>query len=200
MLPDDSEREIKQLHKEIRILKKKLGRTEVELVRLEANNRTKESLLKRVICELQEYQISLERKGADLEDAFNELTAMKDKLVESEKMVALGSLVVGVAHEINTPVGTSITLASTLKDETQLLLSAIDTGQLKRTTLTHYLDIARESSSLILTNLHRAGELVQSFKQVAVDRVWNYEPFVSKITWRKLSLACHLNFAKLHIS
>ena len=110
--------EIKQLNKEIRILKKKLERSETARAKLEATNRNKESLLKRVICDLHESQSILEKKSADLEQAFNELTMMKDKLVEVEKMAALGSLVAGVAHEINTPVGTSITLASTLKDET----------------------------------------------------------------------------------
>lgn len=161
--------EIKQLNKEIRILKKKLERSETARAKLEATNRNKESLLKRVICDLHESQSILEKKSADLEQAFNELTMMKDKLVEVEKMAALGSLVAGVAHEINTPVGTSITLASTLKDETQSLLDAVNTG-LKRSTLNSYLELAQESAYLILSNLNRAGELVQSFKQVAVDQ------------------------------
>ncbi|MBE9192416.1 sensor histidine kinase [Gloeocapsopsis crepidinum LEGE 06123] len=164
------ELEIKQLNKEIRILKKKLERSEVDRARLEATNRSKEFLLKRVICDLQEYQSILEKKSSDLEQAFNELTKMKDKLVETEKMAALGSLVAGVAHEISTPVGTSVTLASTLMDETRSLMMTVKTGQLKRSTLNNYLDIAKESTNLILNNLNRAGELVQSFKQVAVDQ------------------------------
>jgi len=164
------ELEIKQLNREIRILKKKLERSEIDRARLEATNRSKEFLLKRVICDLQEYQSILEKKSADLEQAFDELTRMKDKLVETEKMAALGSLVAGVAHEISTPVGTSVTLASTLMDETRSLMMTVKTGQLKRSTLNNYLDIAKESTNLILNNLNRAGELVQSFKQVAVDQ------------------------------
>lgn len=164
------ELEIQQLKKEIRILQKKLERSEIDRARLETTNRNKESLLKRVICDLQEYQSILEKKSADLEQAFNELTAMKDKLVETEKMAALGSLVAGVAHEISTPVGTSVTLASTLMDETRSLMTTVTTGQLKRSILNHYLEVAQESTNLILNNLNRAGELVQSFKQVAVDQ------------------------------
>ncbi|PIG91196.1 ATP-binding protein [Gloeocapsopsis sp. IPPAS B-1203] len=164
------ELEIKQLNREIRILQKKLERSEIDRARLEATNRSKEFLLKRVIGDLQEYQSILEKKSADLEQAFDELTRMKDKLVETEKMAALGSLVAGVAHEISTPVGTSVTLASTLMDETRSLMMTVKTGQLKRSTLNNYLDIAQESTNLILNNLNRAGELVQSFKQVAVDQ------------------------------
>lgn len=179
--------EVEQLNKEIRILKKQLERSEIDRAKLEATNRTKESLLKRVICDLQEYQNILEKKSADLEQAFNELTAMKDKLVETEKMAALGSLVAGVAHEINTPVGTTITLASTLMDATRSLMATINTGQLKRSTLNNYLELAQESTSLMLNNLHRAGELVQSFKQVAVDqssleqRRFRVKPYLEEI-------------------
>ncbi|NJL43505.1 MAG: sensor histidine kinase [Pseudanabaena sp. SU_2_4] len=170
MTPEDYETTIKKLEKEIRVLKKKLERSETDSTRLEETNQNRESLLKKVICELQEYQGTLEKKSIDLEQAFNELNMMQDKLVEARKMAALGSLVAGIAHEINTPVGTSITLASTLADETQLLLAAVGAGQLRRSLLNNYLEIAEESTSLLLSNLNRAGELVQSFKQVAVDQ------------------------------
>ena len=163
-------RESPHPEKELRILKKKLERSELDRSRLEQTNRNKEALLKRVICELQESQGILERKSLDLEQAFSKLTQMQDQLVEAEKMASLGNLVAGVAHEINTPVGTSITLASTLLDETQGFADAIAAGALRRSTLTNYLDIAQESAALILSNLTRAGELVQSFKQIAVDQ------------------------------
>jgi two-component system NtrC family sensor kinase len=167
---DNYESQIKRLEKENRILKKKLERSEIDQSKLETTNRNKETLLKKVICDLQEYQSILEKKSFDLAQTLADLSLMQNKLVEVEKMAALGGLVAGVAHEINTPLGTSITLASTLMDETRLLITLIESGSLKKSLLNHYLEVATEVSSLILSNLSRAGELIHSFKQVAVDQ------------------------------
>ena len=110
------------------------------------------------------------RANEELERAMNNLQAATDQLVQSEKMASLGGLVAGVAHEINTPVGISVTAASTLLDDTTTFLRAYTTGQMKRSDLEQYTETARESSEIILKNLHRAANLIQSFKQVAVDQ------------------------------
>ncbi|MGK7902896.1 MAG: AAA family ATPase [Hormoscilla sp.] len=112
----------------------------------------------------------VQQRTAELSVALENLKATQKQLVESEKMAALGGLVAGVAHEINTPIGTSITVASTLADETQSFINAVKQGQLKRSVLNNYLDLADQSTQLMLSNLHRAGELIGSFKQIATDQ------------------------------
>jgi predicted ATPase/signal transduction histidine kinase/tRNA A-37 threonylcarbamoyl transferase component Bud32 len=106
----------------------------------------------------------------ELSTALDNLKATQNQLIESEKMAALGGLVAGVAHEINTPVGVGITAASTLDKETQAFVEQFNQGKLKRSALQAYLDTAQQGSQLILSNLQQAAELVQSFKQVAVDQ------------------------------
>jgi signal transduction histidine kinase len=110
------------------------------------------------------------KRTQELSDALEHLKATQTQLVESEKMASLGGLVAGVAHEINTPLGIGITSASTLAEKTENTANLYDKKQLKGSALKAYFDTALRSSSLILNNLERAGELVQNFKQVAVDQ------------------------------
>lgn len=91
-------------------------------------------------------------------------------LVESEKMASLGSLVAGVAHEINTPIGVSVTAASFLQDEVIALKKKFDDNTLSRSYMETLIERILESNRLLNNNLDRAADLVQSFKQVAVDQ------------------------------
>jgi signal transduction histidine kinase len=85
-------------------------------------------------------------------------------------MAALGGLVAGVAHEINTPMGIAVTAGSLLHDRTREVVHSFGKGELKRSTLTGFLNDSQQAAELLLSNLHRAAALVQSFKQVAVDQ------------------------------
>lgn len=114
--------------------------------------------------------LELSEANTALGESLEALSRMHDNLVQSEKMAALGGLVAGVAHEINTPVGLGVTASSWLKECTDNVISRLAEGNLKRSELDKYLETARESCSTILTNLSRAADLVQSFKQVAVDQ------------------------------
>ncbi|HZI39013.1 MAG TPA: GAF domain-containing sensor histidine kinase, partial [Acidimicrobiia bacterium] len=106
----------------------------------------------------------------ELSDALDDVQTMQHQMVESEKLAALGGLVAGMAHEINTPVGIAVTAASHLVDRTDELRAAWQAGAMKRSTLDKFVEGVEDAGRLILTNLERSNELVQSFKQVAVDQ------------------------------
>lgn len=119
---------------------------------------------------LRELTRNLEKKVEELSELNTELKATQTQLVEAEKMAALGSLVAGVAHEINTPVGMGIAAISTLAEETRLLAGRYKRGTMKRTTLEAYIKTSLEGCDLITANLQQAAKLVQSFKKVAIDQ------------------------------
>ncbi len=104
------------------------------------------------------------------ETALQNLRETQNSLIEVEKLAALGRLLAGVAHEINNPVGTSLTVATALERKTAMIATELAQGTLRRSSLLEFLQINREASSQLVANLNHAAELIQSFKQVATDR------------------------------
>jgi signal transduction histidine kinase len=93
-----------------------------------------------------------------------------DQLVHSEKLASLGSLVAGVAHELNTPLGNALIAATSLREHMNEFSKLTLSGQLKKSDFTRLIDTSIEGCSLIERNTHRAVSLVANFKQVAVDQ------------------------------
>jgi PAS domain S-box-containing protein len=111
----------------------------------------------------------LQKANKELAAALSTLNLAQEELVRSEKLAALGSLVAGIAHELNTPIGNSLMVASTLVDRTRAFSESYANG-LKRSTLESYIDDSAKAGDILVRNLYRAADLVTSFKQVAVDQ------------------------------
>jgi len=114
-----------------------------------------------------ENMIRLEKES--VESSLRELKSMQSDLVQSEKMAALGSLVAGVAHEINTPLGIILTSTTHLNSKTNKVAALYEQGELEEIELTNYFKSTTELTRLITFNSERAAALIGSFKQVAVD-------------------------------
>lgn len=119
---------------------------------------------------LSESNLQLAHRNTALNHSLHDLKATQAQLIESKKMASLAGLVAGVAHEINTPVGTSITAASHLADRIRDIQGQFNKGEMTKSGLENFLNRAEMACHILLSNLQRSGDLVKSFKQVAVDQ------------------------------
>jgi PAS domain S-box-containing protein len=127
--------------------------------------------LERSLGELAQQKANVETAHKDLSAVLQTLQQAQATLITSEKMASLGALVAGIAHELNTPIGNSLLTATALTDmvadfERQLA----EAGGVRRSMLDTHLRDAKLATSIIAGSLRRAADLINSFKQVAVDQ------------------------------
>jgi len=135
---------------------------QVELEITQLNDQLEEKVNKRTAA--------LTDSNQQMTQTLEQLKRTQQTLVESEKMASLGGLVAGVAHEINTPIGISVTAASFLQEEINHLSEKLSSNSLSRSYVEDLISRVSESTRLLTSNLKRAADLISSFKQVAVDQ------------------------------
>lgn len=135
-----------------------------------AARREAETLLNDKSRELYLINEELRKQASALQASMESLASAQEALVRQGKMAALGGLVAGVAHEINTPLGVSVTAVSLIGEQLDRLEAMIASGRLSKSGLEQLIATLRESTALADTNMQRAATLIQSFKMVAVDQ------------------------------
>jgi signal transduction histidine kinase/tetratricopeptide (TPR) repeat protein len=134
------------------------------------NKQRSESRLQQQQEKLEQQAQEIQITNTALQEQLETLRRTQTQLAQAEKMASLGTLVAGVAHELNTPIGVAVTAASTLDVRTKDFVKRYQEGGLKKSELDAYVQTAQTGADLTLRNLERAANLIQSFKQVAVDQ------------------------------
>lgn len=113
---------------------------------------------------------ALKESNSELLKTLEQLHQYQGQLVESEKMASLGDMVAGIAHEVNTPIGLSVTASTLLQDKLTVMQEKFDEKRISTSEFERFLSDCDENLQIIYRNLGRAADLVTSFKQVAVDQ------------------------------
>ena len=123
----------------------------------------------------QRVENELRKRNNELASSMDTLNQAKDQLLESERMATLGGLVAGITHDVNTPIGVSVTAASFLEDRLNKLQKQFEDKTLTAGQMESFLDESHQTTSLLMKNLQRACELIESFKQISVDQTSDAE-------------------------
>ncbi|WP_373973775.1 ATP-binding protein [Chitinibacter sp. SCUT-21] len=125
-------------------------------------------------AQLQSQNEILETRVAERTQA---LQHASQKLLQAEKLAALGFLVAGFAHKLNTPLGSILTAATTFTEKSQELTQLCATGMMKKSQLEHFMRTGSEIAELIERNAHRASDIIRDLRQLAdIDQTAEAKP------------------------
>jgi signal transduction histidine kinase len=131
---------------------------------------SKQLTLRQEIDGRQFVEQELRKRNQELAGSMETLESAQQQLIESERMASLGGLVAGITHDVNTPLGVSVTAASFLIERINALEAAFNDKSITQTQMSSFIEEAGQTTHLLMNNLNRASELIASFKQVAVDQ------------------------------
>jgi signal transduction histidine kinase len=125
---------------------------------------------KRILAFNMTLEMQVAQRTAEINASLEALHEFHSKLVDSEARATLSTIVASVSHELGAPIGNSRLTASMLADQTKHFNVLVDAGELKRSELGVFLKVLTEGTELMERSLSRATELLNNFKQVAVDQ------------------------------
>ncbi len=166
-LPESRVNEFNELGNALNIM---LERVQHHILRQQKAEREASQLNAELEQQVTQRTKALRESNQELLTTLEQLHKYQGQLVESEKMASLGDMVAGVAHEVNTPIGLSVTASTLLQDKLAVMREKFDEKRISTNEFARFLEDCDENLSIIYRNLNRAADLVTSFKQVAVDQ------------------------------
>jgi len=166
-VPDSTIAEFNDLGHSLNIM---LERIQHQITRQQRAEREASQLNAELEQQVTQRTKALRESNQELLATLEQLHQYQGQLVESEKMASLGDMVAGIAHEVNTPIGLSVTASTLLQDKLVVMQEKFDEKSISTNEFARFLDDCGENLAIIYRNLNRAAELVTSFKQVAVDQ------------------------------